>query len=212
MIKDLWPFIVIQLAIIVMTGLLISGTDLLRSSVVEYDHYGTSVADISGLNNDFIAGISPEIKIDHGINFKNYYQSFDLDLFDLLYRKRYRYALDVLKTNYALLDDNDVRCNSLLYYMGYICFEMKKYLRAKDYWLTLLLREQKNIHVLNSLGVVCMELKEYTQAKNYFERAFDIDSTNVLIIKNLLVVYKKLKMSDEAFFLDYRLKEIQNID
>ena len=212
MIKDLWPFIAIQLAIIVMTGLLISGTNLMRSSVVEYDFYNGTVADISGLNNKFINKIGPDIDVDYGVNFKNYYQSFDLEFFDLLYRKRYRYALDVLNTNYVLLDKDDVRCNALLYYMGYVNFEMKKYRKAKEMWLVLSVRDEKNIHVLNSLGVVCSILGENKQAKNYLERAFDLDSTDVLIMKNLLIVYQKLNMEDEAFFLEYRLKELQNKD
>ncbi|UDQ96787.1 tetratricopeptide repeat protein [Lentisphaerota bacterium WC36G] len=209
MFKDLWPFIVIQFAIVVMTALLISGTNLLRSSITDYDSQVSEIMDISGLSGEFLNKIDDHLDRESQYSFDDYYKSFDQSIYDLLYRKRYHHVLRLLQNNYLFLDKRDVRCDMLLYYMGYANFELKEYHKAELFWLKLLRRNDKNINVLNSLGVACYEQNKYQDAKNYLEKAFDLNSENILVMKNLLKVYKKLKLVDEAFFLEYRIKEIE---
>ncbi len=209
MIKDLWPFIAIQIAIVFMTGLLITGTNLWRSSVILYDENSAISADISGINNEFLENFYV-LNTEDDISFDNYYQVIDENIYDLIYRQRYQYVLSILKTNYILLSNNDVRCNQLLYYMGYMYFEMKKYSHAIENWLELLNKTPNDFHVLNSLGTAYFSLKDYQNAKNNLEKAYDLQSNNLLIIKNLLSVYKKLKMKNEIFFLEFRLIELQD--
>ncbi len=209
MIKDLWPFIAIQIAIVFMTGLLITGTNLLRSSVTLYENENARPADISGIHDELIEELYMLDSKDYPA-FDDYYRVIGEDLYDLIYRQRYKYVLSLLKTKYTLLKDDDIRCNELLYYMGYMYFEMKKYSGAIENWLELFNRTPNDCHVLNSLGIAYYSSKNYKKAKKYLEKAYDLQTNNLLIIKNLLAVYKKLKMKDEIFFLEFRLIELQD--